>query len=272
MRHGLLLCVTLWTAAGGPILAQDPPRPAASAVVGMNDARAILRRWVGAWHPGSSTRRPGTMTVSFAITGDSGGSFHIVLSPDGSGEVRRGAAPGTVLTFETDLALLRRLDRGELSALSAMSEGPSGEPPQLRLVVPEGSGSTSEARAVLMRRVSRSVAFVTGAVRVSGQDEPLRFQAADGGYDARTILERLAARWSARMNARPPDTTTISLLVTGEGGGSFQVVVPRDMPAILREGGTRHAYPEYAIEMAYLRRLDSALTALGAWRSGNPLR
>lgn len=271
MRHSLLLCLTLGTATGGPILAQDLPRLAAPAVIQVNDARAILRRWVGAWHPYSSTRPPGAVTVSFVITGDSGGSFHVVLSPGSSGEVRRGAAPGAVLAFETDLALLRRLDRGELSTLSAMSEGPSGESPQLRLVIPEGSGSTREARAALMRRVSRCVALVTGAVRVSGQDEPPPFQAADGGYDARAVLERLAARWSARLNARPPDTTTISLLVTGEGGGSFQVVVPRDAPVMLREGGTRHARPGYTLEMAYLRRLDSALTALGAWRSGNPV-
>ena len=39
-------------------------------------------------------RRADTTTLSFLITGDSGGSFHVVLPPDGPAVLRDGTAGG----------------------------------------------------------------------------------------------------------------------------------------------------------------------------------
>ena len=154
LRSLVLLSAVTLAAAGGRADAQQNPRsvpPPAPRQVGPDDARSILARYVQAWRGSGEMRLADTTTLSFLISGDGGGSFHVVLPPDGSAVLRDGTAGGATISFETDLSFLRRLDRGELNALTAMGQARSSDPVPLRPrpsngVVPAAAGDAHQRR------------------------------------------------------------------------------------------------------------------------------
>jgi mannose-6-phosphate isomerase-like protein (cupin superfamily) len=66
--------------------------------------------------------------VAFWIGGELGGEYHLVLSPEPGTRVLEGAPDQYDVGFELDIEFLRRLDRGEISALTAMGQARSGDP------------------------------------------------------------------------------------------------------------------------------------------------
>jgi hypothetical protein len=113
-------------------------------------AREILERYARAWRGREEMPLDTAVILGFRIRGEGGGDFHVVLPPEGGAELRPGEpAPGAALvtTFETDIDFLRRLDRGELNALTATVQATGHDPIPLVPHHPEGFRWTPEARA-----------------------------------------------------------------------------------------------------------------------------
>lgn len=111
--------------------------PAAERTVAARGAATILASYAKAWRGRKEMpeldRR---LVLGFAIAEH--GEFHIVLPPEGTAELAHGPAPDSpdwVLTFETDLPTLQRIDRGEISALTATGKARASDPAPLELRV-----------------------------------------------------------------------------------------------------------------------------------------
>jgi hypothetical protein len=147
-RH--LTILMLFAAFALPAAAQQRPTgvaiPAMRTSAGASDdAQAILERYAAAWGGGRTVQLDEAVTLGFRVAGSGGGEYHIELSPEGPARVGSGVVDGTVV-FETDISFLRRLDRGELNALTAMGQARAGDPIPLVPHFPEGFGWTPESR------------------------------------------------------------------------------------------------------------------------------
>lgn len=139
----------LLLACAGPVWAQDrtiPPPPRGGN--GADDARTILQRYVEAWRGPDEMTLDNTLTVGFRFSGPGGGEYHAVFSPDGRAALADGL-PDSTFHFHGDMAILRRLDRGELSAMTAMGRARMSDPAPLDIGLPPG-GWTPETQAVLL--------------------------------------------------------------------------------------------------------------------------
>jgi len=252
LRSLVLVSAVTLAAAGGRADAQQSPRsvpPPAPHQVGPDDARSILARYVQAWRGSGEMRLADTTTLSFLISGDGGGSFHVVLPPDGSAVLRDGTAGGATISFETDLSFLRRLDRGELNALTAMGQARSIDPVPLRMTFPEGFRWTPEASATVLPLVFH---FWT-----RGSPETLRFgdgttRLVHGGNVAVIYYDRgLRTAWcqllpGIHINADPADQVnpfaTLVIVTRGQArsriGGVERIL--REGEAVLVTAGTAH--------------------------------
>jgi hypothetical protein len=110
-----------------------------------DSAEEILARYADAWQGSSEIGRDTTLTLGFRIAGEGGGEYHVELGPEGAGRLGQGLQEGTVV-FETDIGFLRRLDRGEISALTAMAQARGGDPTPLVPRFPPGFRWTAESR------------------------------------------------------------------------------------------------------------------------------
>lgn len=134
------------------VLAQAAPTKAVPALEVDNsadDAAAILRRYATAWRGREEVPLDSAVTIGFRIGGPGGGEYHIVLPPDGPAQLG-GGIPAGALTFETEIDFLRRLDRGEFNALTAMGQARASDPIPLVPHFPEGFEWTPESRSLFL--------------------------------------------------------------------------------------------------------------------------
>jgi mannose-6-phosphate isomerase-like protein (cupin superfamily) len=117
-----------------------------------DDVRTILTRYAAAWRgrealPGATA----PIAIGFEITGAGGGSYHLQLPPEGPGTLHDGL-PVTdwEVIFQTDMEFLRRLDRGEISALTALGQAQGNDPTPLVPRFPPGFRWTVENRARML--------------------------------------------------------------------------------------------------------------------------
>lgn len=113
-----------------------------------DDARTILGRYAEAWR--GKEEMPSlkdTISVAFWISGEGGGEHTVVLAPQGPAEVVDGIAENHAGGFRTDIGTLRRLDRGEINALTAMGRAKWSDPADMDPVFPQG-GLTPELQAL----------------------------------------------------------------------------------------------------------------------------
>lgn len=115
-----------------------PPPPTGSPVDGRGTAREILQRFVDAWRGPEEMSLADTLVVGFRFTGPGGGELHAVFAPDGGASLQNGI-PENVITLHGGMDILRRLDRGELSAMTAMGRAHASDPAPLDFALPEGA-------------------------------------------------------------------------------------------------------------------------------------
>jgi hypothetical protein len=148
----LMLLPVLLLAAAPPLHAQDAaPAPVVLSAAGSaaEAASTILERYAAAWRGREEMPLDSAVTLGFRIAGPGGGEYHIALPPEGPGRLGSGI-PADVVVFETDIGFLRRLDRGEMNALTAMSQGSASDPTPLVPRFPAGFRWTPEARGFFM--------------------------------------------------------------------------------------------------------------------------
>ena len=153
MIHRTALSMMIVLAVPGVSAAQAPTRtvpPPLPPVDGGDDVHSILGRYVAAWRGADEMELEDTIVVGFDITDEEEGEYHIVLPPEGAAELREGRATSALVVFETDRATLRRLDRGELNALTAMAQARSTDPIPLIPRFDEDFEWTPEAREIVI--------------------------------------------------------------------------------------------------------------------------
>lgn len=91
-------------------------------------ARTILQRYGYAWQGRRKMSLERDFLLAFWITGESGGEYHLILSNESGAEVLDGAPGEYDPGFHLDVEFLRRLDRGELNALTAMGQARGSDP------------------------------------------------------------------------------------------------------------------------------------------------
>jgi len=141
----ILTCIVSGCREQEGSLVTNPP-PVASLSSDSN-ALEILQRYAAAWRGEEEMVLNDTVIVTFNISGPGGGEYHIVVPPGGHARVVEGKAEAFTMGFETDIDFLRRLDRNELNALTAMAQASGEDPIQLRPILPEEFRWTPESRA-----------------------------------------------------------------------------------------------------------------------------
>lgn len=115
-----------------------------------DDARTILQRYTAAWRGRQEMDLKDTVVIGFEIAGEGGGVYHVVLAPDGRAILSDGGAPTPAPVFVADIETLRRLDRGERSAMTAMARARWSDPTPLDVRLPKDFRWTPERQAVYM--------------------------------------------------------------------------------------------------------------------------
>jgi mannose-6-phosphate isomerase-like protein (cupin superfamily) len=92
-----------------------------------DSARTILQRFADAWRGREELALDGDLIVAFRIRGEGGGDYHVTLSQKPGATVRDGVVDAYDLRFEAGMDVLRRLDRGDLNALTAMGQAQAGD-------------------------------------------------------------------------------------------------------------------------------------------------
>lgn len=145
-----VLCVLVGgsVAASPPVQTIPPPSPAVTNAA--DSARTILERYARAWRGKAAMELEEPVTVSFRIRGPAGGDYQILIPVDGPAVLRDGAPSPFTIGFETDIDFLRRLDRGELNAATAMAQAGDKDAIPLEPRFPEGFHWTPEARSFFL--------------------------------------------------------------------------------------------------------------------------
>jgi hypothetical protein len=117
-----------------------------------DDARTILQRYADAWRGEEEMKLKDTVVLGFEIDGDSGGEYHVVIPPEGPAEIVNGPPEaGFDVVFVTDIDFLRRLDRGELNAMTAIGRARMSDPTPLDFRFPADFQLTAGAMDFLLR-------------------------------------------------------------------------------------------------------------------------
>lgn len=93
-----------------------------------DSARGILQRYADAWLGRRELELPRDVVLTFSISGEQGGDFAIKLSNESGGILHQGMPALYDIRFDTDIDFLRRLDQGQMSALTAMGQARSSDP------------------------------------------------------------------------------------------------------------------------------------------------
>jgi len=93
-----------------------------------DSARVILQRYGDAWRGRQEVAFEGPLVIALWVSGAQGGEFNLTLTQKAASVVRQGVPAEYDIGFELDVDFLRRLDRGELGALTAMGQARSSDP------------------------------------------------------------------------------------------------------------------------------------------------
>jgi len=115
-----------------------------------DSAQVILQRYGNAWQGRRKLPLERDFLLAFWVQGELGGEYHITLSNEPGADVRDGIPNEYDLGFELDIELLRRLDRNEINALTAMRQARGNDP--IPLVPRIGSRLTNSPEAGLLFR------------------------------------------------------------------------------------------------------------------------
>ena len=144
----LILVFPLLAAAAETAPVRAITRPPRVALDNHRDsAEDILGRYAEAWRGKDEMTLRGPTVLAFWVSGKGGGEYHIRLSQEGPGRLDEGEPEAFDLGFETDIETLRRIDRGEWNALTAMGQASGADPIPLVPRFPEGFQWTPEDRA-----------------------------------------------------------------------------------------------------------------------------
>jgi len=117
-----------------------------------DDARVILQRYADAWRGEQEMTLGDTVVLGFEISGDDGGSYHVVLTPTGTASLGDGIPEtGYNVVLTTEMEFLRRLDRGELNAMTAIGRERMSDQTPLDFRFPPDFVPTAEAQGFLLR-------------------------------------------------------------------------------------------------------------------------
>lgn len=117
-----------------------------------DDARAMLGRYADAWRGEEEMVLADTVVLGFDIDGTGGGEYHVVIPPLGTVELADGIpAEGYDVVFTSDIDFLRRLDRGELNAMTAIGRARMSDPTPLDFRFPPDFRLTADAQGRLLR-------------------------------------------------------------------------------------------------------------------------
>lgn len=129
------------------LAAQTVVRPVAN-----DSTREILQRYADAWLGRKELELPRKVVLAFSVRGQHGGEYSIELSNDPGGAVHEGVPARYDIRFDVHIDFLRRLDRGEMSALTAMGQARSSDPIPLRPEFGSDFGKMPDA-SLLFRRI-----------------------------------------------------------------------------------------------------------------------
>jgi mannose-6-phosphate isomerase-like protein (cupin superfamily) len=124
-----LLAPSFPTEAAGRIDARTMP-PVLPARESERDAATILAEYAAAWR-GRHAMRTLEQSVVFGFSVEGDGDFQLRLPAEGQAELQSGLPEETsdwVATFTLSMDTLRRLDRGEINALTAMGQAQVNDP------------------------------------------------------------------------------------------------------------------------------------------------
>lgn len=130
-----------------PGLAQDMTHPPAISSANEQDsAEEILSRYAQAWRGKEEMDLREETVLAFWVRGDAGGDYHIILPPEGPGRLLEDIPESYTFGFETDIDALRRIDRGEWNAFTAMGQARGSDRIPLVPKPPDGFEWTPENR------------------------------------------------------------------------------------------------------------------------------
>jgi mannose-6-phosphate isomerase-like protein (cupin superfamily) len=109
-----------------------------------DDAKEILQRYAKAWRGNKEMTLRSEIIAAFWVEGDGGGQYHIKIPVEGVALLDEEVPEQYTFGFETDMETLRRLDRGEWNALTAMGQARGSDPIPLMPKMPPGFTWTTE--------------------------------------------------------------------------------------------------------------------------------
>lgn len=148
----LIAAVTL-SAVGAQAVAAEPIMTAPPRVAidnAQDDAREILRRYARSWRGEAEMKLRAETVIAFTIAGEGGGKFHVRLPVNGAAVLMDGVPAAYEFAFEADIGTLRKLDRGEWTAFTAMAQAVETDPTPLVLRTPAGFEWSPENRGYVL--------------------------------------------------------------------------------------------------------------------------
>jgi mannose-6-phosphate isomerase-like protein (cupin superfamily) len=115
------------------------------------DARAIIQRYVDAWRGNQEMLLKDTVVLGFDIREYEGGAMQVVLPSDGPAELVDSVPyVNCDVVYTTDIEWLRKLDRGEVNALTAMGRARMSDTAPLDFWFPGEQESSAEVLSFLL--------------------------------------------------------------------------------------------------------------------------
>lgn len=145
----VLLAVLLATLSLPWMTAQGAATPSNAG----DSARVILQQYADAWKGHQELTVDGALVLAFWVRGGLGGTYNLTPSQMPGTTIREGSPAQYDIGFEVDIEFLRRLDRGEMGALTAMGQARSTDPIPLNPKLGELFSARPDA-SLLFQRVA----------------------------------------------------------------------------------------------------------------------
>lgn len=123
---GFLLTIIMVSFSSNSSLAQRN-----NTVIRADTAKTIMQRYGHAWRGNKELALSRPIILAFRISGNQGGNYHLKLSNEPRPQLQEGISEDWDIGFETDIEFLRRLDKNEISALTAMGQARDSDPTPL---------------------------------------------------------------------------------------------------------------------------------------------
>jgi mannose-6-phosphate isomerase-like protein (cupin superfamily) len=146
---GSLLTLAACASPRGPTVTRAPAPPVAPG--GPVTTREILARYAQAWRGSAEMRLDQPVKVALWVEGKGGGNYHLTLSQAASPRLEDGEGAGYDIGYRLGADLLRRIDRGEVSAMTAIAQEHVGAAAPLQAVVAPAFESRPRARSTFLQ-------------------------------------------------------------------------------------------------------------------------